>query len=69
VQGHDYIYPGAAGIQPNTQVTSTGPFIRQDVHDRPADIYGGTVTLHTGGQHQSYLLLPIIPVGIETSQT
>jgi hypothetical protein len=47
----------------------SGPFVHQDVRDPPADIYGGTATLHTGGQYQSYLLLPVIPVGVETSQT
>jgi hypothetical protein len=29
--------------------------------DRPADIFGGVTTLYSGGDHASYLLLPIIP--------
>ena len=32
-----------------------------DPDDRPADVFGGTVTLHAGGARESYLLLPIIP--------
>jgi uncharacterized protein len=32
-----------------------------DPDDRPADVFGGEVTLHAGGARGSYLLLPIIP--------
>jgi len=28
---------------------------------RPRDVFGGTITLHGGGQRPSYLLVPIIP--------
>jgi hypothetical protein len=45
VQGHDY---------------GPGSFLHNDPRDRPDDVYGGTVTLHTGPQHASYLLLPVI---------
>lgn len=38
-----------------------GPFLHADPQDRPTDIYGGNVTIHTGGNYDSYLLLPIIP--------
>jgi hypothetical protein len=34
-----------------------------DPDSRPANIYGGRVTLHTGGARESYLLLPVIPGG------
>jgi hypothetical protein len=63
VQGHDYVYPGAMAMQPNMQalLTGSGPFVHKDARDRPADVYGGTVTLHTGGRNKSYLLLPVIP--------
>ncbi|AYY15281.1 CocE/NonD family hydrolase [Actinobacteria bacterium YIM 96077] len=40
-----------------------GPFIHQDPRDRPADVFGGTATLHTGGPYESRLLLPVIPDG------
>jgi hypothetical protein len=32
-----------------------------DPDSRPPDVFGGKVTLHAGGPHASYLLLPIIP--------
>ena len=35
-----------------------GPFLHTD---RPKDIYGGKVTIYTGGSTQSYLYVPIIP--------
>ena len=64
VQAHDYVYPrSVAEAHPNLSMpfTGSGPFLHNDAHDRPDDIYGGTVTLHTGPQHASYLLLPLIP--------
>lgn len=64
VQAHDYIYPGAvAEVHPDLQVrfTGSGPFLHNDPDDRPDDIYGGTLTLHTGPGHESHLLLPVIP--------
>jgi len=61
VQGHDYLYPGAT---PTMQMpfTGSGPFIHVDANDRPADIFGGTVTLHTGEDHPSHILLPFVPL-------
>jgi len=56
VQGHDYVCPGASGF-----MTGSGPFVHKDPSDRPADVFGGKVTLHTGGRTKSYLLLPVIP--------
>jgi putative CocE/NonD family hydrolase len=56
VQGHDYVYPGASGF-----MTGSGPFVHKDPSDRPADVFGGKVALHTGGRNTSYLLLPVIP--------
>ncbi|WP_197046649.1 CocE/NonD family hydrolase [Oceanobacillus salinisoli] len=38
-----------------------GPFLHEDPSDRPEEIYGGEVTIHTGPEYSSYLLLPIIP--------
>ena len=35
-----------------------GPFLHTD---RPKDIYGGKVTIYTGGSTESYLYVPIIP--------
>jgi predicted acyl esterase len=63
VQGHDYVYPAAAA-QPHNMpfaMTGSGPFLHKDPTDRPADVFGGRVTIHTGGRNNSYLLLPVIP--------
>ena len=38
-----------------------GPFLHDDPRDRPAAVFGGKTTLHLGPQHESYLLLPLIP--------
>lgn len=36
-----------------------GAFQHDDVRDRPADVYVGAVTLHSGGDADAFLLLPI----------
>ncbi|NJQ00432.1 hypothetical protein [Streptomyces zingiberis] len=38
-----------------------GPLIHTDPEDRPAENFGGTVTVHFGPDVDSYLLLPAIP--------
>jgi hypothetical protein len=32
-----------------------------DPDDRPAEVFGGKVTVHVGPEHPSHVLLPIIP--------
>jgi hypothetical protein len=32
-----------------------------DPDNRPKDVFGGKVTLHTGPDRQAYVMLPIIP--------
>jgi putative CocE/NonD family hydrolase len=63
VQGHDYVYPGAATAQPGfaAPFTGSGPFLHNDERDRPAEIYAGTVTVHSSADRPSQLLLPVIP--------
>jgi uncharacterized protein len=64
VQGHDYVYPGAGGmLDPHYRIplTGCGLFLHDDVYSRPAYIYRGDVTVHTGGELESYLLLPVLP--------
>ncbi|MCV2488856.1 CocE/NonD family hydrolase [Geodermatophilus sp. YIM 151500] len=64
VRGRDYVYPGdvsdtgekLAGVW-----NGVGPFKHDDPRDRPAEVFGGDVTVHTGPDRQSYLLLPVIP--------
>jgi predicted acyl esterase len=64
VRGKDYVYGG--GADPGVETlgrpwTGVGPFRHEDPKDRPADVFGGDVTLHTGPDRQAYLLLPVIP--------
>jgi hypothetical protein len=41
--------------------TGSGFFLHNHPEDRPEEVYGGTNTVHTGGDHPSYLLIPVIP--------
>jgi len=63
ILGKDLERPG-----PGLQIKSfaapfrgSGPFLHNDPDDRPAAVFGGRTTLHTGGAHPSFLLLPVIP--------
>jgi predicted acyl esterase len=38
-----------------------GRILHNDPQDRPMPEFGGVNTIHTGGKHESYLLLPVIP--------
>ncbi len=64
VRGKDYVYGGGAdpGVETLKHAwTGVGPFRHDDPKDRPAKIFAGDVTLHTGPDRQAYLLLPVIP--------
>ncbi|MFC8829313.1 CocE/NonD family hydrolase [Streptomyces sp. NPDC057137] len=63
VRGKDYVYPGPSARLSNLKndLTGCGPFLHNDDHDRAAGTYDGRTTVHTGGDHASYLLLPVIP--------
>ncbi len=64
VQGRDYEYEGELTEFARTfhyANKGVGPFQHEDPTDRPDQVFGGTVTVHTGGDRASYLLLPIIP--------
>ena len=64
VRGRDYVYPGGSGgklSNMKNEFTGVGPFLHDDPRDRPVAVYGGKTTLHLGGSHENYLLLPIIP--------
>ena len=64
VRGKDYVYPGASS-EPVSNMknvfTGCGPFLHDHPLDRPADIFGGTVSLHINPANSSFILLPIIP--------
>jgi predicted acyl esterase len=63
VRGKDYVYPGPAAHLSNMKypMTGCGPFLHDHPGNRPAELFDATVTVHTGGEHPSYLLLPVIP--------
>jgi predicted acyl esterase len=64
VRGKDYEYGGELDeFARNFHYAGRGcgPFVHTSMADRPEEIFGGRVTIHTGGRHGSYLLLPIIP--------
>jgi predicted acyl esterase len=63
VRGKDYVYPGGGArlASMKNEFTGVGPFLHDDLRDRPGKIFGGKVTLHAGSGKNAYLLLPIIP--------
>jgi predicted acyl esterase len=65
VRGSDYEYEGeTAGARLSTfknELRGSGPFLHDDPDDRPDDVFGGTVTLHSGPDHPARLLVPVIP--------
>jgi uncharacterized protein len=64
IRGKDYEYTAASGGRLSNfknELRGCGPFLHNDPRDRPVDVFGGRVTLHTEPTHASYLLLPIIP--------
>ncbi len=66
IRGCDYVYPGGVtrGLPNMPAVFSgVGPFRHNDPVDRPPEVFGGEVTIHTGPGHPSHVLLPIIPPG------
>ena len=64
VRGRDYDYPGGVGAGLGTLgavFTGVGPFQHNDPTDRPPDVFGRTVTLHSGPARPAHVLLPVIP--------
>ncbi|MEK6711777.1 MAG: CocE/NonD family hydrolase, partial [Nitrospinota bacterium] len=59
VRGRDYVWQGSE--RPSGEATGCGPFLHDDPRARPADIFGGKVTVHMGPGQPSHLLLPVIP--------
>ncbi|HVR77357.1 MAG TPA: CocE/NonD family hydrolase C-terminal non-catalytic domain-containing protein, partial [Acidimicrobiia bacterium] len=65
IRGSDYEYEGLLeksklGTFKNA-LTGVGPFLHDDPIDRPAEVFGGSVTVHTGSGTSSRLLVPVIP--------
>jgi predicted acyl esterase len=66
VRGRDYEYEGelsdfAKSFHYGTR--GTGGMTHADPDSRPPAIFDNHVTLHAGGNHQAWLMLPIIPTG------
>ena len=55
IGGKDFERHQAAG-----NMKGSGLFLHNDPGDRPAAEFGGTNRIHTGAEHQSYLLMPCI---------
>lgn len=60
IAGQDYDRPGPA-VAAYVPSRGSGPFLHDHPVDRCKEVFGGRTTLHTGPDHQSYLLVPIIP--------
>jgi len=63
ILGRDFEFAGD-GPWPTfygVDMKGNGVFLHNDPEDRPADVFGGMTTLVSGGDQQSYLLLPVIP--------
>ncbi|MCC6775141.1 MAG: CocE/NonD family hydrolase [Hyphomicrobiales bacterium] len=63
VRGKDYHYGGPPVVTAGSKFeqTGVGPFVHNNVKDRPPEIFGAPVTLHFGPEQQPYVLLPVIP--------
>jgi hypothetical protein len=62
VLGRDYEYDGpGVDFHYFGKFRGCGPFTHADPDDRPADVFGGTTTLHLGDGRDPYVLLPFIP--------
>lgn len=65
ISGKDYEYSGEITEESRKYhrypSKGCGPFLHNDPDDRPEELFGGKVAIHTGPDYPSYLLLPIIP--------
>lgn len=63
IGGKDFERPERPGEDEHAwKGRGSGPFLHNHPVDRPADVFGGKTTIHTGGQTSSFLSLPIIQV-------
>ncbi|MEK9796781.1 MAG: CocE/NonD family hydrolase C-terminal non-catalytic domain-containing protein, partial [Alphaproteobacteria bacterium] len=64
VRGRDYVWPGYEMGSPEIAGRvqyGVGPFKHEMKGNRPLEVYGRKVTVHTGPDHPSHVLLPVIP--------
>ena len=60
ISGHDFEHEGSLKWNGRWETNGSGPFLHQHPVDRPAEVFGGNTTVHTGGSTTSYLTLPVI---------
>jgi len=63
VLGRDFDHGRSEAVMTTTglAMSGVGPFQHDDSNDRPAEIFDNEVTIYTGPEHPSRLLVPIIP--------
>ncbi len=61
VRGKDYAFGGDPVPTYQGAFTGVAAFRHDEPLDRPTAIFDGNVTLHMGGKHDSFVMLPIIP--------
>jgi uncharacterized protein len=62
VRGRDYEHAGEGARLGSfkNEMHGCGPFLHNDPRDRPTEVFGGSQTLHCGGNYPAFLLLPLI---------
>jgi hypothetical protein len=64
VRGRDCEWQKSKGARLSNfknELRGCGPFLHDDPRDRSAAIFGGKVTLHTGPERGSHVLVPVVP--------
>jgi predicted acyl esterase len=66
IRGRDYEWPGAEDVREyshfkGSKMRGVGIYTHEDPTSRPREVFGGTTTLHAGGDRPAYLLLPVVP--------
>src|SRR5262245_2351022 len=63
IRGKDYEYdgPGATLSNMKNVMRGCGPFVHDDLDDRPPAVFGGKATLHFGPNRSAHVVLPVIP--------
>ena len=67
VRGKDYEYAGKIAeldFFKNSKLKGVGIYTHANPLLRPAELFGGTTTLHTGSMHGAFVILPVVPARI-----
>ena len=60
ISGHDFERPAPEKANEAWVSLGSGPWLHTHPQDRPPAVFGGNTTVFTGGEHASYLTLPVI---------